>query len=163
MDEEVLHDSLSYDEIVHKYIDMVYRIALAQAHSKHDAEDIVQDTFMKLIASSKEFESEEHLKAWLIRVTINGCRKLFTSSWFKKTVPLTEDIPFDTPEHSEVYYALYSLPSKYRVPLYLYYYEDYSVKEIAECLNLSTGTIKSQLSRGRDKLRLKLKGGTADV
>ena len=163
MDEEVLRAGLSYDEIVHKYIDTVYRIALAQSQSKHDAEDIVQDTFLKLISSGKEFETEEYLKAWLIRVTINGCRKIFAGSWFKKTVPLSEDIPFEDPEHSEVYYALYSLPSKYRIPLYLYYYEDYSVREIAECLSLSEGTIKSQLSRGRDRLKIKLKGGGADV
>ena len=72
-------------------------------------------------------------------------------------------ISFDVTVHSEVYYALYSLPSKYRIPLYLYYYEDYSVREIAECLSLSEGTIKSQLSRGRDRLKIKLKGGGADV
>lgn len=163
MEEGMLRAGISYDEIVHKYIDTVYRIALAQSHSKVDAEDIVQEVFLKLLTSDKDFESEEHIKAWLIRVTINSSRKLFSSSWFRKTVPLTEDIPFETQEHSEVYYALYSLPEKYRIPLYLYYYEDYSVKEIARCLEISEGTVKSQLSRGRERLKLKLKGGGADV
>lgn len=163
MNEEVLRAGISYDEIVHKYIDTVYRIALTQSHSKTDAEDIVQEVFLKLLTSDKDFESEEHIKAWLIRVAINSSHKLFSSSWFKKTVPLTEDIPFENPEHSEVYYALNSLSEKYRIPLYLYYYEEYSVKEIAECLNLSEGTVKSQLSRGRERLKLKLKGGGADV
>ena len=163
MTEEVLCAGISYDEIVHKYIDTVYRIALAQAHSKHDAEDVVQDVFLKLITSKTEFESEEHIKAWLIRVTINCSHKLFSSSWFKRTVPLSDEIPFETPEHSEVYYELCRLPEKYRIPLYLYYYEEYSVREIAECLGLNEGTVKSQLSRGRERLKNKLKGGRADV
>ena len=162
MAEEVLRAGMTYDQIVEKYIDTVYRAALASSATKADADDVVQDVFLKLITSDKDFESEEHLKAWLIRVAINRTRKLFSTSWFKKTVPLSEDIPFQDSEKSDVFYALRSLPQKYRTPLYLYYYEDYSVREISECLNISEGTIKSQLARGRGLMKIKLEGGGDD-
>jgi RNA polymerase sigma-70 factor (ECF subfamily) len=160
---EMPRADISYEETVHKYIDTVYRVALAQTASKTDAEDVVQDVFLRFLKETKPFESEEHIKAWLIRVAINCSKKLFSTSWFKKTVPLSEDIPFEQPEHSEVYYALQALPSKYRIPLYLYYYEEYSVREISECLRVKEGTIKSQLSRGRELLKENLKGDGADV
>lgn len=159
MNTEMLCADISYEDIVHKYIDMVFRIALSQTNCKADAEDVVQDVFLKFLSCKKKFESEEHIKAWLIRVAINCSHKIFSSSWFKKTVPLSEDIPFEEPEMSDVYNALNTLPHKYRTPLYLYYYEELSVKEISALLNIREGTIKSQLSRGRELLRQKLEGG----
>ena len=108
--------------------------------------------------SDKAFESEEHIKAWLIRVTINCSKSSFTNSWEKKTVALTEDIPFEMPEEEEVYKVVGQLPKKYRAVIHLFYYEDLSVKEIARYLNSKESTIKSQLHRGRELLKNMLKG-----
>ena len=157
--EETKRTDVSREQIVKKYIDMVYRLALAQTKSKSDADDIVQTVFLKYLQSDKQFESEEHIKAWLIRVTINSVKTFFSASWFKKTVPLSDDIFFETPEAEEAYEAVLELPPKYRAVIHLFYYEDMSVKEIANVLNTSEGTIKSQLHRGRELLRKKLKGG----
>lgn len=157
----------SSEDLVHKYIDMVYRLALSQTKSLDFAEDITQDVFLKFLQSDKVFESEEHVKAWLIRVTINCSKKLFLSSWFKKTVPITEDLAeklsFHTPEQSDAYFAVNALPQKYRTVIYLYYYEEMSIKELCALLNASEGTIKSRLHRAREMLKISLKGGEFDA
>ena len=145
-------------DIVKKYFDTVYRLALSQTKNKSDAEDITQDVFLRFVQNSKPFSSFEHIKAWLIRVTINRCHSLFTSSWHKKTEALSEEIPFDSPEKSDVYYAVLELPQKYRTVIHLFYYEDMSVAEIGKVLNRNESTIKSQLHRARELLKSKLKG-----
>ena len=91
-------------------------------------------------------------------MTINRCHSLFTSSWHKKTEALSEEIPFDSPEKSDVYYAVLELPQKYRTVIHLFYYEDMSVAEIGKVLNRNESTIKSQLHRARELLKSKLKG-----
>lgn len=148
--------------ITEKYFDMVYRLALSQTKQQHYAEDVTQEVFLKFYKTDKSFESEEHAKAWLLRVTLNCSRDVFLNSWFKKTAPMSEadgKITFDTAEKSDIYYAVSELPQKYRAVIHLFYYEDYSVREIAELLKTKESTVKSQLSRGRDMLRDKLKGG----
>lgn len=145
--------------IVEKYFDTVYRLALSQTQDKNKADDVLQDVFVRYIKSDKTFESEEHLKAWLIRVTINCSKSTFTNSWVKKTVPLTEDITFEIPEQEEVYNVVAKLPKKYRTVIHLFYYEDLSVKEIAKYLRLKESTVKSQLHRAREMLREMLGGG----
>ena len=149
--------------IVEKYFDMIYHLALSQVKNRTYADDVVQDVFVKYIQSDKKFDSEEHIKAWLIRVTINCSKSLFTSSWFKKTAPLEDEFVFDMEEKSDVFYAVSELPLKYRSVIHLFYYEDMSIAEIAETLNIKETTIKSQLSRGREMLRMKLKGGSDGV
>ena len=156
---ETVSADVSSEEIVHKYIDMVYRLALSQTKSKEYADEVVQEVFLRYLQSKKEFESEEHRKAWLIRVTVNCSKNIFSNSWFKKTVPLSEEISFETQEQGDAYFAVAELPKKYRTVIYLYYYEEMSVREIAETLAASEGTVKSQLHRGRELLRKKLKGG----
>ena len=84
---------------------MIYKLVLNQTKSRDIADDVVQDVFLKYIQKDVDFKSEEHVKAWLIRVAINCSKSVFTSSWFKKTEELTDDIPFETPEKSDVYYA----------------------------------------------------------
>ncbi len=143
----------TYDEAVNKFIDTVYRLALARTKSPENAEDITQDVFLKLIQHKRGFDSEEHLKAWLLRVTINLTKDLFSSSWFKKTEELDENISVHIEEKSELFYALMELPQKYRTVIHLYYYEGYSVKEIAEITKASEGTVKSQMHRGREMLK----------
>ncbi len=157
MDAETKRTVVSSDEIIKKYIDMVYRLALSRTKSRTHADDVVQEVFLRYISAEREFESDEHIKAWLIRVTINCSNSVFESSWFKKTVPLTEEITFDTPEKGEVYYAVTELPRKYRTVIHLFYYEDMSVSEIADCTGEKISTVKSQLHRGRKMLREKLK------
>ncbi len=147
--------------IIEKYFDTVYRLALARCKSPSMADDIVQDVFLKYIKSHKTFESEEHIKAWLIRVTVNCSKSAFTSSWFQKTVPLSEELEFETAEQQDVYSSVMKLPLKYRTVIHLFYYEDLSVKQIAEDLNMKESTVKSDLHRGREMLR-NLLGGRQD-
>ena len=139
--------------MIEKYFDMVYRLALSQTQDSHRADDVLQDVFVRYINTDKEFESEEHIKAWLIRVTINCSKSTFTNSWFKKTVPLSDDIVFEMPEQEEVYFAVAKLPQKYRAVIHLFYFEDLSVKEISNYLNIKESTVKSQLHRGREMLK----------
>lgn len=159
MTEEKSRTDISSDKIIRKYFDMVYRLALSQTRSVTLAEDVTQEVFLRFIQKKDIFESDEHIKAWLIRVTVNCSKGMFKSSWFRKTIPLTEEISFDTPEKSEVYFAVQNLPSKYRTVIHLFYYEDMSVKEIADALGMKQSTVKSHLFRGRELLRTMLKGG----
>lgn len=150
---------MTKEEIVKKYFNTVYRLALSQTKNKTYAEDVTQDVFLRFLNKERSFDSEEHIKAWLLRVTINCSKSIFLSSWFKKCVPLTEEIVFDTEEKSDVYYAVAELPPKYRTPIHLFYYEELQISEIAKILNLKESTVKSQLFRGRELLKEKLKGG----
>lgn len=159
MTEEKSRTDVSSDEVIRKYFDMVYRLSLSQTRNINYAEDVTQDVFLKFIQRKDIFETDEHIKAWLIRVTINCSKSIFMASWFRKTVPLEEELSFSTPEKSEVYFAVQDLPSKYRAVIHLHYYEEMSVKEIADCLNEKESTVKSQLRRGRELLKSKLKGG----
>ena len=113
---------------------------------------------MRFLKSDKDFESDEHIKAWLIRVTINCSHNVFSNSWAQKTTPLTEDIVFDTEEKGDVYYAVLELPQKYRAVIHLFYYEDMSIAEISHILEINQSTVRSQLHRGRAILKEKLKG-----
>ena len=152
------------DEVVDKYSDMVYRIAFTQRKNKSDADDIFQEVFLKLCKSTVVFETDEHIKAWLIRVTINTCNKSFSSVWNKRVTPMSEDLTYeDKHPDFEVIPAIKSLPSKYRTVIHLFYFEDMQVAEIANVLKSTAGTVKSQLSRARNLLRDKLKGGAGDV
>ena len=147
---------------VEKYFDMIYKLALSQTKSREHADDVVQEVFLRYLKTDTDFESDEHIKAWLIRVPGNCSRNVFTNSWNKKTVPLSEreeQITFDTHEKSDVYYAVMELPQKYRAVIHLFYYEDMSIEDISKYLNTNSSTVKSQLSRGRKLLGEKLKGG----
>ena len=149
----------SKEEIIAKYFNMVSKLALSQTKSRHSADDVVQDVFMRFLKTDTCFETEEHIKAWLIKVTINCSKSTFLNAWAKKTVPLDEEIPFDSPEKSDVYYAVHSLPQKYKAVIHLFYYEQMSVAEIAKYLDTKESTVKSQLHRGRELLKSSLKGG----
>lgn len=156
-----MKNSFSTDDIndvLTKYSNMVYRLALSRTRNISDAEDILQEVFFRLLNKNPEFESEEHKKAWLIRVTVNCSSKLLTSAWFKKTVPLEEELKFESSEKSDVYYSVLELPLKYRTVIHLFYYEDLSIAQISDILSINQSTIKSQLLRARELLRIKLKG-----
>lgn len=156
---EILEDA-EYIRIVHKYLDTIYRVALSGSKNPHDAEDIVQSTFLKLLENKREFQDEEHIRKWLIRVTINEANSLWRSFWRKKVISLEETLKepeFFEPEQSELFWAVQKLSPKYREVTYLYYYEEYSIKEIAKLLHISETAIQTRLMRAREKLREQLK------
>ena len=146
------------NDVLNRYSNMVYRLALSRTRNIADAEDVLQEVFLRLIHKKPEFENEEHRKAWLIRVTVNCSSKLLTSAWFRRTVPLDEELKFQTKEKSDVYYAVMELPLKYRTVIHLYHYEDLSISQISHILTINESTIKSQLLRARQLLKTKLKG-----
>lgn len=141
------------EDILNKYQDMVYRLAITYCKNTHDASDITQDVFLKYLQSNVDFASEEHIKAWLIKVTINQCKKLLISPWFQRTQPLDDNLSFNEQSHSDLYNAVMQLPKFQRMAIHLFYYEDYSTKEIAEMLNKNEATIRSYLHRARKKLK----------
>lgn len=151
-----------YLEAVDCYGNAMYRIACSYCRCHADAEDIVQSAFEKLLMTKTEFQDEQHLKKWLIRVTVNEARNLCNSFWKKHMVSwenskTIQAYDFSYPEHSELYEAVLKLPVKYRSVVHLYYYEDYSVKEIAQILRLRETTVQTQLMRARKKLKMMLK------
>ena len=155
----------AFQATVGQYQDMVYRVALHQFGILQDAEDAVQEVFLRLYTEEKLFESGEHLRRWLIRVTLNVCRDTLKSPWRKRRVPLdtVPDQPvFDKPEERELYQAVMALPEKYRVTLYLFYYEELSTKEIAELLGLRQTAVTTRLSRGRELLKKRLEAWQDD-
>ena len=147
------------EEIIYRYQDTVYRIAFTYCRNPSDAEDVAQEVFVRYIRKMPRLDSEEHLKAWLIRVTLNVSKSLLTSSWSKKTVPLSDHelVSNDEPSNVETYHAVMSLSEKYRSVVMLYYFEDYSVKEIAQVLNRTETAVQTQLQRARMMLKDKLK------
>ncbi|MBQ9990142.1 MAG: RNA polymerase sigma factor [Lachnospiraceae bacterium] len=157
---------VNLDEAVDKYGDMVYRLAVIKTGQEADAQDVFGEVFLKLVRYHHKIQSEEHLKAWLLRVTIHCAIKQQTSLWKKRTSFL-EDTAKEmagssgvfSMEESPVAAAVMSLPSKYRDVIHLHYFEGYSVEEMAGILQKKTGTIKSLLSRGRQQLRKKLGEG----
>ena len=154
-------NDISPEELLEKYSDMVFRLAYARTGNVHDAQDIVQDVFLKYIKANKEFNDEEHRKAWLLTVTANTGNTLMKSAWHRHRADFEEAESEDyyTPgitENSDVYDAVQSLPEKYRVVIHLFYYEELSIKEISTILNTSESNVKSRLFRARDMLKKKL-------
>lgn len=147
------------EEVIEKYANMVYRIALTRTGTIENAEDIFQEVFLKYSEKQPKFENEEHEKAWLIRVTINLSKNSKNSAWNKRIVTLDENIVFENKEENDVFSAVSELPENYRMVIYLLYYEGYKVKEIAEILKSKEGTIKTWLSRARNMLKEKIEGG----
>lgn len=153
------------EEAVRRYSDMVYRLAFLNTKNQFDAEDVFQEIFLKLFRYKESIQSEEHLKAWLIRVTINQCRTVMASKNRRHMVSLEAVEPVaksEEEEYSEIYELVCSLPDKYRQVIHLYYYEELSIKEIAEILGKKEGTIKTRLARARRLLNQKLEGGFSD-
>ena len=147
-----------------QYGDMVRRLCLVHLKNPADTEDIFQNVFLKYVLSPVVFESPEHEKAWLIRVTINACRDLVKSFFRSRTVPLEELLDQPAPlleEHREVLEAVLALPPKYRDAVYLHYYEGYTAAEIGKLLGKNTNTVYTLLTRAREQLRKTL-GGDRD-
>ena len=172
----------AYMDAVKAYADIVYRTALSYTKAPQDAEDVTQTVFMKLLEAEEGFRDEEHLRRWLIRVTVNECKNLWKSSW-RRSVGLFGDTdeeaqsPYDfqgytqrgrrrgmppkVPEFEEqrqsaLYEAVMALPKDYRIVVHLFYYEDYRTGEIAELLHIREQTVRTRLVRARHKLKQRL-------
>ena len=141
------------EEIVKRYENKLFRIAIAITGSKTDAEDIIQDVFVKLFMKMPRFESPEHEAAWLVRVTVNESKSRLRSAWRKKTVPLLEVYTANNTEQNDVMKHVLALSPKYRTVIHLYYYEGYKTKEIAEVTNQKESTVREQLTRARRMLK----------
>lgn len=153
-------DSKMYEQIVKKHIDTIYRIAISYTKTPADADDIVQQTFMKLLTKKVSFTDEEHIKRWLIRVCVNECNSLFSSFWRKNVDPIdtiAKEPEFSLKENSDLYEAIKQLPPKCGTVIYLFYYEGYSSREIAEILHIKEATVRTRLVRARKLLRTQLK------
>ena len=149
--------------LVNKYADMVLRLALNHLGNLADAQDVCQEVYIKLFKHQKPFKDAEHEKAWIIRVTINTCKDVIKSPWKKWFSPIEEiSRPIDQTENMEVVSFVLKLPRKYRMVIYLYYYEGYKTAEIADLLNRNEGTIRTQLKRAKELLKKKILGGFDD-
>lgn len=149
------HDSIS--KKIDMYTDTLYRIAYTYSGNRSDAEDIVQEAFLKYIKKKSKFDSDEHEKAWLIRVTINLCKDYLKSFWHKNTTELTEDVIVPQEENRQIWDSVRRLSPKYRIVIELYYREGYSIKEIAMILKKNPSTIGNQLSRAKRLLEKMLR------
>ena len=155
-----MQENVRFRGLFEKYADMIYRIGVSYCSSGWMAEDVVQEVFIRYLKKEPQFESEEHEKAWFIRVAINCCKSEMLSSWVRKIIP-TEDcrqedtmsIEFHRTEESELFEQLLQLPIKYRMVLYLRYYEEYSVNEIGEILGIAPNTVSARLTRARKRMR----------
>lgn len=144
--------------LARRYAPAVYRLAYARTGCQADAEDVMQEVFLRLVKAAPVFDSEDHARAWLLRVASNCANDLFRLPWRRREEPLTEDMTApEAQEPGSVTQAVLSLPARYRIPIHLYYYEGYSVAEVAGLLGKSQGTVKSRLFRARELLRDKLK------
>lgn len=148
-------DKPIYENYIEKYSNMVYRIALSYTRNICDAEDVFQNTFFELYKQEKEFESEEHLKNWLIRVCINHAKDVNKSFWKNKVVGEYEEdykLSYKDDSFEKLHNAMNKIKLEYRVVLYLFYYEEYSTKEISKLLNVKEGNVRKRLERARKAL-----------
>ncbi len=149
--------------VLSQYADMVYRLAFARTQNRFDADDVLQEVFLRYIRSAPVFREEEHRRAWLIRTTINCSKNMLTSAWFRRTVPLEDTLAAELSDTGEVYDAVMRLSQAHRTVIHLFYYEGYSVAEISGLLGCKPATVKTRLHRARNQLREALKGEMDDV
>lgn len=149
----------AFAQAARTYGDTVYRVAYHALNSPHDAEDVMQTVLLRLYEHKKEFESEEHMKHWLLRVAVNESRKVMRSFWRRTSVPLEEWRETAAPEDpakTEALEAVMALEPKYRVAVYLYYYEGLAVAEVAAAMKANPSTVQTWLLRARERLRKSL-------
>lgn len=147
------------EKIIEKYSDMVYRLAFSRTKNVEESEDIYQNVFFKMSQKIDKIQSEEHLKAWLIRVTINESNNIFKSAYYKNRADLDENLNVSSSESVGVLNEIFKLDKKDRTIIYLYYYEGYKIVEICEILKMSESSIKTRLFRARNKLKILIEEG----
>ena len=147
------------EEAMGRYETTVFRLAYSYTRSRSDAQDICQEVFLRYYCRRPIFASEEHRRAWLLRVTVNRCKNHLNSWWVRRTGPLDDRIPMPEPEYLELDEALRRLPEKDRLVIHLFYYEDCSTREIAKLTRTTEGAVRTRLTRARQQLGRFLKGG----
>ena len=147
------------EEAMGLYQTMVFRLAYSYTRSRSDAQDICQEVFLRYFCRRPPFASEEHRRAWLLRVTVNRCKSHLSSWWVRRTVPLDDRIPMPEPEYQELDEVLRQLPEKDRLVIHLFYYEDCTTREIARMMHCTEGAVRTRLTRARQRLGDLLKGG----
>lgn len=146
-------------DIYNRQVDTVYRICFSFMKTRADTEDMVQETFLRLMSSGTVFQSEKHEKAWLIVTASNVCKDALRRSWRKHTsIEELPEIAQEGPELNPVLEAILALPRDQKTAVYMYYYEGYSSSEIAQALGCRQGTVRSRLSRARQALKKDLGG-----
>lgn len=152
-------EKTAFEENVRLHSKMIYQIAYSYLKSIDDANDIVQDVLIKLLVTDKPFESPEHVRNWLVRVTINECKKVFRAPWQKRENldDYINELFYEQPDYQDLYTAIMKLDRKYRIPLILCYCDGYSTKEIASLLNIPENTVSTYLRRGKEKMRKYMK------
>ncbi len=148
-------------EVYSRQVDTVYRVCYSFMKNASDAEDLTQETFLRLLSTKKVFENERHEKAWLIVTASNLCKDSL-KKWWRKTEDLDDfpDIAAETKREDGVLEAVLQLPAEYKDAVYLYYYEGYTTVEMAQFLNCPESTVRSRLMRGKRKLQVLLGGGS---
>ena len=147
------------EEVMGRYQTMVFRLAYSYTRSRSDAQDMCQEVFLRYFCSRPPFASEEHRRAWLLRVTVNRCKTHLTSWWVRRTVPLDDRIPMPEPEPLALDEALRQLAEKDRLVIHLFYYEECSIREIARLMRSTEGAVRTRLTRARQRLGKILEGG----
>ena len=149
------------ERLANTYADAILRLSYTYLKNTHDAQDICQTVFVKLLMEPREFKSPEHERAYILRMAANACKDLLKSPWRRRTCDLEACAQVPAPETSDgsVLAAVNQLPAHYRSVIYLFYYEGYQASEIGEILGVPTATIHTRLARGRARLR-ELLGGT---
>lgn len=151
---------LETEILMEKYKDHLFAVAFNICKNAADADDVVQDTFLQYHITDKQFENEQHIRAWLIRVAINKAQNINMSFWRLSKIPLEdymETLTFEAPEAENLFEEVMKLPEKYRIVIHLFYYEDYSIREIAQIINATESNVKVRLTRGRRLLKQVLK------
>lgn len=160
-----VRSSESITEVYTKYVDTVYRVCFMMLKSEAETEDATQNVFIKFMKYEKKFDSDEHIKAWLIVTAKNECRNML-KYWFnskRSSIDEVKEEAYEDKTDNEVRELVMSLDKKYRVPLYLYYYEGYSTLEISEMLGIKHSTIRTRMAKGREKLKILLEEGEYEV
>ena len=144
--------------LLEEHGDHLLRLCTLYLGDRSQAEDAVQDAFLRCLEKAPDFESPAHARAWLLRVTVNGCKSRLRAPWRRRTAPLRDAYPAAAPEEGTLLEAMQALPARDRAVLHLYYYEGYQTAEIAALTGLREGSVRSRLTRARTRLRQVLKG-----
>lgn len=147
--------TINFPQMVARYQDAVFRLAYSYTKSQYDADDITQNVFLQLWQTTKSFDSELHLKNWLMRVTINQCKNFFRAPWraHDNIDDYANTLGFEDQKSSDLFYLVMGMDKKYRTVLMLYYYEGYAIKEISSILAIPEKTVSTRLIRARNKLK----------
>ena len=154
----VRRESMDLAGLLEEHGDHLLRLCTLYLGDRSQAEDAVQDAFLRCLEKAPDFESPAHARAWLLRVTVNGCKSRLRAPWRRRTAPLLDAYPAAAPEEGALLEAMQALPARDRAVLHLYYYEGYQTAEIAALTGLREGSVRSRLTRARTRLRQVLKG-----